>query len=172
MSDKTVLFNVINIAYYTLTLYHCVELSKLLEQNYEHEYEWYRASVDSTWWRHQMEPFSALLALCAGNSPVPVNSPHKGQWRGALMFPLICAWIHDWINNREAGDLRRYRGHYDVNVMKILSDIASKECHVMDVSCQSSKISAPGPRLNIKTVLSTYGDFHVKDKTAVRTSYL
>ena len=34
-------------------------------------------------------------------------------------------------------------------------------------------ISRPfGPRLNIKTVLSTYGDFHVKDKTAVRTSYL
>ena len=32
--------------------------------------------------------------------------------------------------------------------------------------------TAPGPRLNIKTVLSTYGDFHVKDKTAVRTSYL
>ena len=33
-------------------------------------------------------------------------------------------------------------------------------------------IALPGPRLNIKTVLSTYGDFHVKDKTAVRTSYL
>ena len=32
--------------------------------------------------------------------------------------------------------------------------------------------STSGPRLNIKTVLSTYGDFHVKDKTAVRTSYL
>ena len=43
------------------------------------------------WWRHQMETFSALLALCAGNSPVPVNSPHKGQWCGALMFSLICA---------------------------------------------------------------------------------
>ena len=40
------------------------------------------------WWRHQMETFSALLALCAGNSPVPVNSPHKGQWRGALMFSV------------------------------------------------------------------------------------
>ena len=38
-----------------------------------------------TWWRHQMETFSALLALCAGNSPVPVNFPHKGQWRRALM---------------------------------------------------------------------------------------
>ena len=61
---------------------------------------------------------SALLALCAGNSSVPVNSPHKGQWRGALMFSLICAWINDWINNRETGDLRRHRGHYDVNVME------------------------------------------------------
>ena len=70
-----------------------------------------------TWWRHQMETCSALLALCAGNSPVPVNSPHKGQWRGALMFSLICAWISDWVNNREAGDLRRHRGHYDVIVM-------------------------------------------------------
>ena len=44
--------------------------------------------LDIAWWRHQMEPFSALLALCAGNSPVPVNSPHKGQWCGALMFLL------------------------------------------------------------------------------------
>ena len=71
----------------------------------------------ASWWRHQMETFSALLALCAGNSPVPVNSPHKGQWRGALMFSLICARINDWVNNREAGDLRRHRGHCDVNVM-------------------------------------------------------
>ena len=69
------------------------------------------------WWRHQMETFSALLALCAGNSPVPVNSPHKGQWRGALMFSLIYAWINDWVNNREAGDLIRQRGHYDVIVI-------------------------------------------------------
>ena len=39
----------------------------------------------------------------------PVNSPHKGQWRGALMFSLICAWINGWVNHREAGDLRRHR---------------------------------------------------------------
>ena len=50
----------------------------------------HRWSTNSKWWRHQMETFSALLALCAGNSPVPVNSPHKGQWRGTFMFPLIC----------------------------------------------------------------------------------
>ena len=46
-----------------------------------------------TSWRHQMETLSALLATCAGNSPVPGEFPHKGQWRGALMFSLICAWI-------------------------------------------------------------------------------
>ena len=65
-----------------------------------------------------METFSALLAICAGNSPVTVNSPHKGQWRGALMFSLICAWINGWVNNRQACDLRRHRAHYDVIVMK------------------------------------------------------
>ena len=48
----------------------------------------------------------------------PVNCPHKGQWRGALMFSLIYAWINDWVNNREAGDLRRQHGHYDVIVMR------------------------------------------------------
>ena len=47
----------------------------------------------------------------------PVNSPHKGQWRGALMFSLICAWMNDWVNNRETGDSRRNRTHYDVTVM-------------------------------------------------------
>ena len=47
----------------------------------------------------------------------PVNFPHKGQWRGTLMFSLIYAWINDWVNNREAGDLRRQHGHYDVIVM-------------------------------------------------------
>ena len=47
----------------------------------------------------------------------PVNFPHKGQWRGALMFSLIYAWINDWVNNREAGDLRRQHGHYDLIVM-------------------------------------------------------
>ena len=56
------------------------------------------------WWRHQMETFSASLAICPGNSPVLVTSPHKGQWRGAL----ISAWINGGVNNCEAGDLRRW----------------------------------------------------------------
>ena len=58
-----------------------------------------------------METFSALLAICA------VNSPHKCQWGGALMFSFICVRIHGWANSREAGVLRRYHSHYDVTVM-------------------------------------------------------
>ena len=67
------------------------------------------------WWLHQMETFSALLALCAGNSPVP--GQWRGQWRGALMFYLICARINGWVNNCEAGDLRRRRAHCGVILM-------------------------------------------------------
>ena len=70
-----------------------------------------------SWWRHQMETFSTLLAICAGNSPVPGEFPDKSQWRGALVFSLICVWINGWVNNGEAGDLRLYRAHYDVTVM-------------------------------------------------------
>ena len=61
-------------------------------------------------WKH----FPRNWPFVRGIHRSPVNSPHKGQWRGALMFSLICVWI----NNREAGDLRRYRAHYDVIVMK------------------------------------------------------
>ena len=68
------------------------------------------------WWRHQMETFSALLALWAGIYRSPVNSPHKDQWRGALMFSLIWARIVGWVNNREPGDLRRHSAPYDVTV--------------------------------------------------------
>ena len=60
---------------------------------------------------------SALLANCAGNSPAPGEFPHKGQWRGAKMFSLICTQINSWVNNHEAGDLRSHRTHYDVIVM-------------------------------------------------------
>ena len=52
--------------------------------------------------------------LCGHGSPV--NSPHKGQWRGALMFSLICTWINGWVNNREADGLRRHPSHYDITV--------------------------------------------------------
>ena len=190
-----------------------------------------------------METFSVLLALSAGNSPVTGEFPHKGQWREALMFSLICTWINGWVNNREAGDLRLHHANYDVTVMSLDARPSTSKMinqrflkvfylfifftatynftkraffffkmakgilldntalpglsgnNYLSIINQNIMLNAslvmktfrnifiptmissaygqrPGPRLNIKTVLSTYGDFHVKDKTAVRTSYL
>ena len=66
--------------------------------------------------------FSVTGHLC-GEFTCPRWTPRTKAsdqwWRGALMFSLICVWINDWVNNREAGDLRRYRAHYDVIVMLI-----------------------------------------------------
>ena len=33
------------------------------------------------------------------------------------LWCFICVWINGWVNNHEAGDLRRYRAHYDVTAM-------------------------------------------------------
>ena len=66
-------------------------------------------------WKH----FPRNWSFVRGIQRSPVNSPHKGQWRGALMFSLICVWINDRVNTHEAGDLRRHRAHYDVIVMSL-----------------------------------------------------
>ena len=64
-------------------------------------------------WKH----FPRYRPFVRGFHRSPVNSQHKGQWRGTLMLSLISAWINGWVNNREAGDLRRHQVHYGVNVM-------------------------------------------------------
>ena len=60
---------------------------------------------------------SALLAHCAGNSPVTGEFPAQRPVTRSFDVSLICAWIDAWVNNRESGDLRRHRAHYDVIVM-------------------------------------------------------
>ena len=70
-------------------------------------------------WKH----FPRYCPFVRGFHRSPVNFPHKGQWCGALMFSLICVWINGWVNNREAGDLRRYRTHYDVIVMETCVEV-------------------------------------------------
>ena len=64
-------------------------------------------------WKH----FPRYWPFVRGIHRSPVNSPHKGQWHGAYMFSLICAWITGWVNNRDTGDLRCHHAHYDVTVM-------------------------------------------------------
>ena len=62
--------------------------------------------------------FRVTGPLWRGFHRSPVDSPLKGQWRGALVFSLIYAWTNGWANNRDAGDLRRHHAHYDVTVMR------------------------------------------------------
>ena len=64
-----------------------------------------------------MEIFSALLALCVGNSPVTGEFHAQRPVTRSFDILLICAWIDGWVNNRESGDLRRYCAHYDGIVM-------------------------------------------------------
>ena len=75
-----------------------------------------------------METFSALLVLCAGNSPVhrwipPTRASEAGFW----CFLWSAPWINGWVNNREAGDLRHHRAHYDVIVMIGLIPMRGKQ---------------------------------------------
>ena len=63
-------------------------------------------NLEKAWWRHQLETFSALMVFVRGIHRSPVDSRHKGPWRGGvLMFCLICAWTNGWANNRDA-DIR------------------------------------------------------------------
>ena len=61
--------------------------------------------------------FQRYWTFVSGFHRSPVDFPHKGQWRRALMFSLICAWTNGWAYNRDAGDLRRHRAHYGATVM-------------------------------------------------------
>ena len=83
------------------------------------EVDHHRLTITKVWhddvikWKH----FPHNWAFVRGIHLSPVNSPHKGQWLGALFFSFICTWINGFVNNRKAGDLRRHRSHYDISVM-------------------------------------------------------
>ena len=73
------------------------------------------------WWCHQMETFP--WPFVRGIYRSPVNSPYT--W--SFDVSLVCAWTNGWPNNRDAGDLRRHRAHYDVicHFKQIMSRIFS-----------------------------------------------
>ena len=92
-----------------------------------------------------------------------LKTDHIDAWSWLLISWLlksVATWL--FVKQPSAGQQQR-KHHSPVLLPKGLS---YRKCfHVMTSS-------STGPHLNIKTVLSTCGDFHVKDKTAVRTSYL
>ena len=93
-------------------------------------------------WKH----FPRNWLFVHGIHRFPLISPHKGQWRGALMFSSICVWINDWVNNRAAGHLRRYRAHYNVikwymaEVLKQFPLFTSVHRHVREMTLAKSSI--------------------------------
>ena len=101
-------------------------------------------------WKH----FPRYWPFVRGIHRWPVNSPHKGQWRGALMFSLICPWINGWVNNRGAGD----GAHYDVIVMKQqdgqigLHDIMGECTHVSNDPFDSNALWYVQNNLHINTL--------------------
>ena len=89
---------------------------------------WWQESLISKLENMKQTPSRFMMTSSNGNISVlaafvrrihrsPVNSPHKGQWLGALLFSLNCAWTNSWANNGDAGDLRCHCAHYDFILM-------------------------------------------------------
>ena len=104
-------------------------------------------------WKH----FPRYWPFARGIHRSPVNSPHKGQRRGALMFSVISAQINGWVNNREAGDLRCIRLHYDVTVM------SREMCHGLspEYKLQSGPWDTIGSQRQIDLICSSYMSRHI-----------
>ena len=86
------------------------------------------------------KPLSRYWPLVRGNHRSPVDSPHKGQWRGALMFSWS-APEQTRANNRDVGDLRRHRAHYDVIVVRVQSGRCSSRCIECNEDNKPSRVS-------------------------------
>ena len=103
-------------------------------------------------WKH----FPHYWPFVRGIHQSQLNSPHKGQWCGALMFSSICAWRNGWVDNCEAGDLRHNRTQYDVIVMYQQGNVT---CHGTWKQCSSSQswgwVNWPGFNMVMPTGLLT-----------------
>ena len=91
-------------------------------------------------WIDLQHDFPRYWPLVRGIHRSPLNSPHKGQWLGALMFSLIRAWTNGSVSNRDIGDPRRHRAHYDVTIMLRLG---CGEAITLMVFCGSNPSSIP-----------------------------
>ena len=126
-------------------------------------------------WKH----FPRNWPFVRGIHRSPVNSRHKGQWHGALMFSLICVWINGWVNNREAGDLRCYRAHHDVIVIRCEGASVCTCAHmlinmqvILKLPYSNMYIYTDPFRIHIRTALSTYKTNNQTINTYVYTHIL
>ena len=79
-----------------------------------------------SWWRHQIETFFRVTGPLNGEFTGHRWIPHTKASDAELWCLLWSApWINGWINNREAGGLKRHRAHHDVIVMFLPSSFGS-----------------------------------------------
>ena len=97
-------------------------------------HQWILLHDDVIKWKH-FPRYWPFLREFTGERWIPRTN---GQWRGTLMFSLICAWINGWVNNGKAGDLRRHRAHYDMTVMFWW-------CHDMEILSASLSLCVENP---------------------------
>ena len=112
---------------------------------------WLASSISHTHddvikWKH----FPRYWSFARGIHPSPVNfPPHKNQWRGAFNAFFDLRLNNDWVNNREAGDLRRHLGHYDVTVIQLshrhtnCSDVIWMTWYQIIVRKMAARLHAP-----------------------------
>ena len=121
-------------------------------------------------WKH----FPCYWPFVRGIHQSPVDSPHKGQWRRALIFSLICTWTNGWANNRDVGDLRRYCAHYDVTVMmmvmalwRIDDPLYMRDWHLSGLSPNSQGICSSFPFISRITI--TFNLYPAEDEIGLST---
>ena len=124
-------------------------------------------------WKH----FLRYWPFVRGIHRSPVNFPHKDQWRGALMLALICVRINGWVNNCEAGDLRRNLAHYDVIVMcGPMTHVMAGGVHTILVPIVMQRL-AKGfslnryPHLNLRQSISLKGPWMTTKLSEKRIEY-
>ena len=97
-------------------------------------------------WKH----YPRYWSFGRGINWSPVNSPHKGQWHGALLFSLIFTWINGWVHSREAGDFRRHRAHYGVIVMNHIPERPRQVSPLNPAATMAPSSSTVSPRVELK----------------------
>ena len=112
-----------------------------------------QCTTHKPWWRHQMETFSALLALCKGNPSVTGGFPSQRLVTQSLMFSLVCLWTNVWANSRDAGDLRCHDPRWDITAMNMEYLESTMEAHVFTFWFAEIAWHRPLPIIVINTTL-------------------
>ena len=93
--------------------------------------------INIAWWRHQIETFSALLAICAGNSPVPGEFPAQMasnaenvciSWRHHEMYWVVPKWIEHITTNVSNGYEINWIHRHNRQITKNMGTFQKKHC--------------------------------------------